>query len=86
MLQPLAENAIRHGLEPLPGGGRWQSTARRDGDALVLRVSDDGRGFRAGPARPDTASGWRTRGSRLERLLPGRRLAPANRAAAAASR
>ena len=45
LLQPLVENAIRHGLEPRIEGGRIEVSARRTGDALVLTVSDSGVGF-----------------------------------------
>jgi two-component system, LytTR family, sensor kinase len=45
VLQPLAENALRHGLAPLPRGGTLWVSARTDGAQLVLRVSDDGRGL-----------------------------------------
>ncbi|MFZ9310135.1 MAG: sensor histidine kinase [Arenimonas sp.] len=47
MLQTLAENAIKHGLEPKTGGGRIWITARRDldGDSLSVTVADDGIGF-----------------------------------------
>jgi len=45
LVQPLVENALRHGLEPKPGGGGvWVSAARQDG-ALVLEVRDDGLGL-----------------------------------------
>jgi signal transduction histidine kinase len=42
LLQPLVENAVRHGLEPRIEGGRVTVRARRDGAALVLTVEDDG--------------------------------------------
>jgi signal transduction histidine kinase len=46
MLLTLVENAIKHGLNPLPEGGRIVVSARRDDDCLKLQVRDDGRGFR----------------------------------------
>ncbi len=37
MLQPLVENAVRHGVEPSPAGGDvWVRTERRRGQAVVL--------------------------------------------------
>ena len=45
VLPTLVENAIKHGLAPLPEGGRINLRARRDGDSLVVEVADDGRGF-----------------------------------------
>jgi LytS/YehU family sensor histidine kinase len=46
MLLTLVENAIKHGLNPLPEGGRIVISAQRDGERLRLAVCDDGRGFR----------------------------------------
>ena len=45
MLLTLAENAIKHGLAPLPEGGFVRISAHRLGDELELRVADSGRGF-----------------------------------------
>ena len=44
-LQPLVENAVRHGLAPLPRGGTIRLSAELSGDRLVLEVADDGAGF-----------------------------------------
>jgi hypothetical protein len=45
MLQTLAENAIKHGLEPIPRGGNIWIFARDGGDKVSVIVADDGRGF-----------------------------------------
>jgi hypothetical protein len=41
----LVENAIKHGLNPLPRGGSLAVSAHRDGSRVVIRVADTGRGF-----------------------------------------
>ena len=46
-LQPLVENAIRHGIAPQARGGTLRIAARLDGDRLVMEVSDDGAGASA---------------------------------------
>jgi hypothetical protein len=48
ILQPLVENALRHGLAPRAAPGRLSIAARRDGDALEVAVTDDGLGLRDG--------------------------------------
>jgi sensor histidine kinase YesM len=45
MLLTLVENAIKHGLDPLPEGGFIRIDACADGDRLRLQVSDSGLGF-----------------------------------------
>jgi two-component system, LytTR family, sensor kinase len=44
VLQPLVENAIRHGLEQLPGSARLQIVAEDAGHEAVVTVEDDGVG------------------------------------------
>ena len=44
ILQPLVENAIKHGISPKAGGGRIDIGATRSNGHLVLSVSDDGVG------------------------------------------
>jgi two-component system LytT family sensor kinase len=52
LLQPLVENAVRHGLAPRRAGGTIRLTARAHDSVLVIEVADDGSG-----AEPDT---WRS--------------------------
>ncbi len=47
-LQPLVENAIRHGLMKRSAGGTVRLEAERDGDELRLTIRDNGVGFPVG--------------------------------------
>jgi LytS/YehU family sensor histidine kinase len=47
-LQPLVENAIRHGISPRASGGTVAVTAEPVDGRLAIRVSDDGAGLPAG--------------------------------------
>jgi sensor histidine kinase YesM len=49
LLQPLVENAIRHGLEPKVAGGNVTVSARKQGNFLQIQVADDGLGFAGTP-------------------------------------
>ena len=64
ILQPLVENAIRHGLEPQVSGGRIEVQARAEGAQLLLTVRDNGLGISelalADAARPLQADGTHT--------------------------
>jgi two-component system, LytTR family, sensor kinase len=44
-LQPLVENAVRHGVERRAGSGEVMLSSRLEGDDVELRVSDDGAGI-----------------------------------------
>lgn len=45
LLPTLVENAIKHGISPLPLGGRIDIRAHRAGDELIVEVLDNGAGF-----------------------------------------
>lgn len=46
-LQPLVENAVRHGIAPRPGGGTVSIVALDEGTDCVISVEDDGVGMDA---------------------------------------
>jgi hypothetical protein len=45
ILQPIVENAIRHGIAKLPNGGRIEIRAQKLDESLVLHVQDEGPGL-----------------------------------------
>ena len=55
LLQPLVENAIKHGLETQAQNGVISIAARREGNTLVLTVSDNGVGL---CTQPEAAAGF----------------------------
>ena len=50
ILQPLVENALKHGLAPRPGPGRLWISARAEDGRIWLCVEDDGMGLPRGAA------------------------------------
>jgi sensor histidine kinase YesM len=69
VLPTLVENAIKHGLSPLPEGGRIDIAARRDGTDLVIDVRDNGAGF---SSTGGSGVGLANTRSRLAALFGGR--------------
>jgi sensor histidine kinase YesM len=72
VLQPLVENAMRHGIATRIGGGRLQIVARRTGDRLWMMVRDNGPGLPK--AKLDAFNhgvGLSNTRLRLEHLYPG---------------
>ena len=75
LLQPLVENAIRHGIEPSPNAGLVRIRAERVDGQVLLAVEDDGAGLPAGTADGSAALkpglGLSSVRERLESLYPG---------------
>lgn len=68
ILQPLVENAVRHGISPKVGGGTVRISAEREGSRLRLVVRDDGVGF---AGRGETGIGLANVSERLSVGYPG---------------
>jgi len=52
ILQPLVENAVRHGIAKRSEAGTIEVSAAADGETLVLTVRDDGPGYRGEVGAP----------------------------------
>jgi len=65
VLQPLVENAIRHGVGPRRLGGTVRVSARRTGGGIELNVSDDGVGADPSAVQASSGTGIRTLRQRL---------------------
>ena len=68
LLQPLVENAIKHGLEPHVEGGELSVLARREGAQLVLAVRDTGVGLSEAALQQATGFGVQQVRERLHTL------------------
>src|SRR5262249_40915648 len=69
ILQPLVENAIRHGIAPDSTAGHLEIRARVLDGNLALEVADDGPGLRAGwTVEQCTGLGLANARQRVERL------------------
>jgi two-component system, LytTR family, sensor kinase len=68
LLQPIVENALEHGVLPKIEPSLVRLSARRDGSALLLEVTDDGIGP---PTQVEEGMGLRNVRERLAHLYPG---------------
>ncbi len=68
VLQPLIENALRHGLAPRDASGTIAISARVEGDVLELRIEDDGAGLPTAWGRDDYGIGLSNTAARLAEL------------------
>ena len=73
ILQPLVENAIRHGIAVLSSAGTITVSANRQGEELHLEVSDDGPGLPSDwPKASGEGLGLKNIQARLEQLYGSR--------------
>jgi signal transduction histidine kinase len=68
ILQPIVENAIRHGISTRSSAGRVVVKAAMDGDRLQISVSDDGPGMDAASPNAGTGTGLRNTRERIAQL------------------
>jgi two-component sensor histidine kinase len=71
LLQPVVENAIKHGLEPKVEGGTVTVEARREDGRMLVTVADDGLGFADHADRKGAGVGLANLRERLEVLYDG---------------
>jgi two-component system LytT family sensor kinase len=64
ILQPLVENALTHGVAAIDAPGKVEVSGKRDGNWLVLRVSDNG----PGPSGNESGVGLSNTMARLHQL------------------
>jgi sensor histidine kinase YesM len=67
ILQPLVENAIRHGIEPRAKPGCIELRSQREAGSLTLEVCDNGTGLAANPPAEEGVGLSNTR-ARLQAL------------------
>jgi sensor histidine kinase YesM len=68
ILQPLVENAVKHGVSKLTGTGRIEIGAQLDGERIALTVRDNGPTLAAGTVHPVEGLGLRNTRARLRQL------------------
>jgi signal transduction histidine kinase len=68
LLQPLVDNAVKHGISRLSTGGDIRIGVKRRADQLDIEISDNGPGFSKKEAIPSTGLGLTITRERLESL------------------
>jgi LytS/YehU family sensor histidine kinase len=68
ILQPIVENAVRHGISAVSTAGVLEVSAKREGSRLRLVVRDDGPGISVETKRPGSGTGLRNTRARLAQL------------------
>lgn len=71
LLQPIVENAIKHGLEPKVEGGKVRVSVQHSGETMVLAVADNGLGFSDHADRSGAGVGLANSRERLAVLYDG---------------
>lgn len=72
LLQPLVENAIKHGIEPCVKGGSIAIEAQNKGNQCVLKVVDNGLGLSVNSDNTGHGIGIKNAKSRLNAMYQGR--------------
>jgi two-component system LytT family sensor kinase len=68
LLQPLVDNAVKHGISKVPGGGEIRITVTTQNGELQLKIEDNGPGFKGLSTVPVNGLGLRITRERLESL------------------
>jgi two-component system, LytTR family, sensor kinase len=69
LLQPIVENAIKHGVSKTAGSGHISISASAAGERLILQVENDGPPY--APPAPETGVGLRNTADRLRAAYGG---------------
>src|SRR5262249_50101995 len=72
ILQPIVENAIRHGIAPRNEPGEIWIQSSWEGDSLLIRVRDNGRGLKDGDQPKHEGIGISNTRSRMKQLYAKR--------------
>jgi two-component system LytT family sensor kinase len=72
ILQPLVENAMKHGLGPKTGPGTIWISTQIEGTDVCVRIEDDGMGLSSVPAPADECHGLTNVAARLQTLYRDR--------------